>query len=210
MLHYQMIFKGLWVRGDRSGAHKDSGLTDPRSARNEQSQSTRGASAVEVSAFVSVPRKVVVPIWCQKWSPRHVTDIKRHHCLCFKLHFVDRGWGLLIPEVSKARLDGLWARDTLGCGDAHDPGMVVLDGLWDPFQAKPRCDSLILWFSDQQWVATKRCLAINNVWGRSGPWMTNTALPSQESCSHWEALFQPLSGNSFLCRKTFLNVWKSM
>lgn len=44
MLHYQMIFKDLWVRGDLSGAHKDSGLTDPKSARNAQVQSPRGAS----------------------------------------------------------------------------------------------------------------------------------------------------------------------
>lgn len=99
----------------------------------------------------------------------HHWHIKRYHCLCFKLHFVGCcGQRFRIPEVSKARLDGALARDTLGCGDAHDPGMVEGVPAWGRgwhwmafgIPSKPN-HTVILWFFDS---------LINNGWQQNVAW----------------------------------------
>lgn len=50
--------------------------------------------------------------------------------------------------------------------------------------------------------------ASKDIWRTLGPWTTNTALASQESHCHQEALCQPLSGNSFPYTKSSLSLWK--
>lgn len=114
MLPYQMIFKDLWVRRDLSGAHKDSGLnsglTDPKSARNAQPQSSRRASVFQSSP---VEIKGLLLSQCQgRWEFSLGVESEAQHISVFALSYIL--WLLWAEvedspslEVSKVRLDGV-------------------------------------------------------------------------------------------------------